>query len=141
MVDADTGQVTVELCGETLRVEAMDAEDFEAPMLRYSEAMDSGEQVRQMAAVMRLLRSVIVDDDHPKIDALLDRKQNRPRFADVDNAVGEAMRAATGRPTQPSLPSTDGPSTVVTGSRVVSLSRGTAGTEPQSPQDGRSAAG
>lgn len=133
--------VTIDLCGETLRVEPVEAEDFEAPMLRYSEAMDSGEQVRQMAAVMRLLRAVIVDEDHAKIDALLDRKKDRPRFKDIDEAIGRAMEAVAARPTQPSSPSSDGPSTTQPTSRVVSLSRGTAGTEHQSSQGGQSAAG
>lgn len=134
-------EVTIELCGETLRVEDMDAADFEAPMLRYAEALESGEQMRQMAGVMRLLRTIVIDDDHAKIDALLDRKQDRPRWSDIDEAIGRAMTALTERPTQPSSPSVDGPSTTQPTSRVVSLSRGTGRAEDTSAPDGLSDAG
>jgi hypothetical protein len=100
--------VTINLAGEELRCEELTGEQLEAPMLRFAEAIESGETMRQMAAAMRMLRVVVVEADHRKIDALLDRRDSPVRFADIDKAIGEAMKQMADRPTEKSASSSPG---------------------------------
>lgn len=133
--------VTIDLCGETLRVHEVEPDDLQGPMMRFAEAMESESDMVNLAGCMRMLRFIVVDADQGKINALFDRRTGAPRVKDVDGAIAQAFERFFARPTQPSSPSASGQESTPTRSRVVSLSRGTGEAAPPSPQAGLSDAG
>lgn len=105
-------------------------------LMDLAEASQSGELFTVLAGYRRFLRSVL----EPKERSRFERFMNDYRGDDIDEAIGELIKAYTGRPTERPSSSQDGPQVTGGTSRVVSLKPATDVTDGTSSTAGQSAA-
>lgn len=111
-------------------------------IMRLAAAMESDE-MHAMGAMYRFILSMVLPEEHEALEAHLSTLDLE--LADLDNAIGDALvemvrqGKGRGRPmgippsAADSGPSSDGSTETAPTRRVVSLSRGTARTEPVEP--------
>jgi hypothetical protein len=128
---------TIVLSGKTLRcVEALPLGMY----LDIAEAEGSTEPVQQVAALNKIVRAMVVPDDHTKLRRILYDTEKVITIEDLSEAIGTAMVQYSARPLGPSARSAAGPKPTGGTSRVVSLSVATDKAGKRSPKGGRSIA-
>ena len=104
-----------------------------------AKAAADGDVMDGVAGIHGFLLKVLTDEARPALMAYLDDADDI-EFDELETAVGKLMESYSDRPTQRPSPSQPGPQSTGGTSRVVSLSKGTAGTGGTSSTDGRSIA-
>ena len=102
-----------------------------------ADAEDGG--TSSLKAFRDFMFTLVEDDEHERLNALLRDRRDPPSFADLEQAIGELVKAYSGRPTERPSRSPTGVEATGGPSRVVSLSRGTVRTVEASLPDGESA--
>lgn len=105
-----------------------------------AEAVDSGSEMRAIATIGRTLKALVVEEDRPRLEAVLHRSTDVVTFADLNRAMGDLMVQYSGRPTAPPSASQGGSARTDGTRRVVSLSRGTVREDETSSRGGASRA-
>ena len=128
----------MKLGGETLRCHD---QVLQGAMLDLAEAFESGARgLKGVIGIGRFLRTAVVDEDRPRLEELLYRRENPLTYQDLADAAGELIVAYNDTPLDER--SSPGTGYTETGApmKVVSLSRGTVEVEKKSRRVGRSRA-
>lgn len=107
-------------------------------LMDLAEASQSSELFTVLAGYRRFLRSVLEPKERSRFERFMNDYTGGED--DLDNAIGELIKAYTGRPTERPSSSQDGPQPTGGTSRVVSLKPATAEKDATSATGGRSAA-
>jgi hypothetical protein len=105
-----------------------------------AEAMESGIEMQAIAAMSRMLKTVVIKEDLVRLDEVLHRVDDAIGFDALNTAIGDLMVQYSGRPLERPSRSARGRKATGGTSRVVSLSKGTVRTSARSSTDGSSVA-
>lgn len=110
-------------------------------LMEFASAMGSADPMRQMGGMHDFVLSVLLPDQRERFLATMRRLDDDEGALDrLNEAIGALMESYTARPTGRPSASASGATSTAPNSRVVSLSRGTAGVGETSSTGGAPAA-
>lgn len=105
-----------------------------------AEAMQSGVEMQAIAAMSKMLKTVVVEEDLALLSEVLHDVKDPVGFEELNNAIGAMMVQYSKRPLGQPSPSSRGSEPTGGTRKVVSLQRGTVKEDATSSKDGSSIA-